>query len=122
MKWPFRIVTLLIAAALLAGVILAMRAPAVDVDVARAFRAPLDQTVVDDGRARVRERYTVSAPVAGALARIDLHEGDGVEPGMVLARLLPVPSPLLDQRSREGAQQRLASAIDSEHQGGGPGP
>jgi HlyD family secretion protein len=116
MKWPFRIVTLLLAAALLAGVIVAMRAHPVDVDVARVVRAPLDQKVVDDGRARVRERYTVSAPVAGTLERIELHEGDTVEPGMVLARLLPLPSPLLDLRAREIARQRVASAIDSERQ------
>jgi HlyD family secretion protein len=49
-------------------------------------------------------------------ARIDLHEGDVVEPGMVLARLLPLPSPLLDPRSRQVAVERLASAIDSQRQ------
>ncbi len=116
MSWPFRIVTAVLTAALLAGVVLALRPHPVDVDVARVAQAPLEQKVVDEGRARVRERYTVSAPVAGTLARIDLHEGDVVEPGMVLARLLPLPSPLLDPRSREVAVQRLASAIDSQRQ------
>ena len=116
MKWPFRIVNLAVVAALLAGVSLAVREPPVDVDVAAAVRGPLEVTVVDDGRARVRERYVVSAPVAGTLARIDLHEGDVVEPGTVLARLLPLPSPLLDPRSRRVSEQRLASAIDSQKQ------
>src|SRR5580704_15602727 len=116
MNWTFRIVTGLAGLALLGGVVAAMRPHPVDVDVARVARAPLDQKVVDEGRARVRERYTVSAPVAGTLARIDLHEGDVVEPGMVLARLLPLPSPLLDPRSREVAQQRLASAVDGQRQ------
>jgi len=116
MRWPSRIVTLVLAAALLAGVIFVARPHPLDVDVARVFRGPLDQKVVDDGRARVRERYTVSAPVAGTLARIDLHEGDVVEPGMVLARLLPLPSPLLDPRSRQVAGERLASAIDAQRQ------
>jgi HlyD family secretion protein len=116
MKWPFRIVTALLAVALLAGVLFALRTQPIDVDVARVVRAPLDLKVVDDGRARVRERYTVSAPVAGTLARIDLNEGDVVEPGMVLARLLPLPSPLLDPRSRQVAEQRLASATDARKQ------
>jgi HlyD family secretion protein len=58
----------------------------------------------------------VSTPVAGTLARIDLHEGDAVEPGTVLARLLPLPSPLLDPRSREVAEQRVASAVDTLRQ------
>src|SRR6202142_776825 len=122
MSWTFRIGAMVIGGALLAGGFVVLRPQPLEVEVAKVVGAPLAQSVVDDGRARVRERYTVSAPVAGTLARIDLSEGDGVEPGMVLARLLPVPSPLLDPRSREGAQQRLASAIDSEHQGGGPGP
>jgi len=116
MKWTYRLVTLLLVAALAAGVFFAVRPRPIDVDVARVVRAPLDQKVVDDGRARVRERYTVSAPVAGTLARIDLQEGDVVEPGMVLARLLPLPSPLLDPRSREVAGQRLASSIDTKKQ------
>ena len=116
MKWTFRIATGLLAASLVGGIALIVRPHPVEVDVARVVRAPLDQKVVDEGRARVRERYTVSAPVAGTLARIELHEGDVVEPGMVLARLLPLPSPLLDARSRDVAVQRLASAVDSQRQ------
>jgi HlyD family secretion protein len=116
MKWPFRIVSILVAAALLAGVSVALRERPVQVDVARVVRGPLDVTIVNEGRARVRERYIVSAPVAGTLARIDLHEGDVVEPATVLARLLPLPSPLLDPRSRQMAEQRLASAIDTQRQ------
>jgi HlyD family secretion protein len=116
MSWTFRIITGITALALVGGAVAAMRPHPVDVDVARVVRAPLDQTVVDDGRARVRERYTVSAPVAGTLARIDLHEGDVIEPGTVLARLLPLPSPLLDPRSRQVAEQRLAGSIDTRRQ------
>jgi HlyD family secretion protein len=116
MKWPFRIVSIIVVAALVGGIIVVMRPHPVDVDVARVVRGPLGQSVADDGRARVRERYTVSAPVAGTLARIDLHEGDVVEPGTVLARLLPLPSPLLDPRSRQVAEEHLASAIDSQRQ------
>jgi HlyD family secretion protein len=116
MKWSFRIVSILLVIVLGAGVILALRPRPLDVDVARVVRAPLDQKVVDEGRARVRERYTVSAPVAGTLARIELNEGDVVEPGAVLARLLPRPSPLLDPRARQVAEQRLASAVDTQKQ------
>src|ERR1700691_5365559 len=116
MNWTFRIITGLAGLALVGGGVAAMRPRPVDVDVARVVRAPLDQKVIDDGRARVRERYTVSAPVAGTLARIDLHEGDLVEPGTVLARLLPLPSPLLDPRSRDVADQHLASAVDGQRE------
>jgi HlyD family secretion protein len=116
MSFSYRVVTVVILLALVAGAIVVLKPRPVDVEVAKVVRAPLDQKVVDDGRARVRERYTVSAPVAGALARIELHEGDVVEPGTVLARLLPPPSPLLDPRARDVAEQRVASALDAYRQ------
>ncbi|HXX66814.1 MAG TPA: HlyD family efflux transporter periplasmic adaptor subunit [Polyangiaceae bacterium] len=116
MSWTFRIVGVAVGAALLAGIAMALRPPPLDVDVARAVRGPLEQKVTDDGRARVRERYTVSAPVGGTLARIDLHEGDVVEPDAVLARLLPLATPLLDPELRKTAQLRLASSIDASQQ------
>jgi HlyD family secretion protein len=116
MTWTYRIVSLVIGAGLVAAVVIALRPRPVDVDVASVVRGPLDQKVVNDGRARVRERYTVSAPVTGSLARIDLNEGDVVEPGTVVARLLPLPSPLLDPRAREVATHRLSSALDTQKQ------
>jgi HlyD family secretion protein len=116
MKWSFRVVAVVLALALVAATIAALRPRPIDVEVAAVVRGSLEQKVVDDGKARVRERYTVSAPVAGTLARIELHEGDVVEPGSILARLLPLPSPLLDPRSRQVAEQRLASALDMQRQ------
>ena len=117
MSWTFRIITLVIGLALIAGAVIVLRPQPVDVEVARVVRGPLSQDIVDDGRARVRERYTVSAPVAATLARIDLHEGDVIEPGSVLARLLPLASPLLDPESRKAAELRVASAVDASAQG-----
>jgi HlyD family secretion protein len=111
-----RFASVLIVAVLLAVVVVALRPRPLDVDIERVTRGPLDEKVTDDGRARVRERYTVSAPVAGTLARIELNEGDAVEAGTVLARLLPLASPLLDPRSRQVAEQRLASSIDAHRQ------
>jgi HlyD family secretion protein len=116
MSWTYRIVAVLVVLALVTGATVALRPRPIDVEVARVIGAPLEQKIVDDGKARVRERYTVSAPVAGTLARIELHEGDVVEPGAILARLLPLPSPLLDPRSRQVAEQRLASSFDVQRQ------
>ncbi len=116
MKSVFQIASVGIALALAAGAFVALRPRPVEVDVATVVRAPLDQQVVDDGKARIREKYTVSAPVTGTLARIDWHEGDVIEPGAVLARLLPLASPLLDPESQKAAEQRLASTIDAAQQ------
>jgi len=106
----------LVGLSLVGIVYVVLRPEPVEVDIARVERGVLEQTVIDDGKARVRERYTVSSPVSGTLARIELHEGDAVEPGTVLARLLPLASPLLDPESRKAAEQRLASAVDGSRQ------
>jgi HlyD family secretion protein len=113
MSWTFRIATVVIGLLLLGGAVVVLRPQPLDVEVAQVERAPLEQKIVADGRTRVRERYTVSAPVTGTLARIDLHEGDAIEPGSVLARLLPLASPLRDPESRRAAEQRLAASVDA---------
>jgi HlyD family secretion protein len=115
-KWRARIIGALGILFLLGVIVAAMKPKPAPVEVVLAKVGLLEQQVVDDGRARIRERYTVSAPVSGTLARIEVHEGDSVEPGAVLARLLPLPSPLLDPRARDVAQQRIASAQDAHHQ------
>ena len=53
---------------------------AVEVEVAQATQGRFETTVDEDGRTRLRERYVVSAPLAGRLARIGLDEGDTVRP------------------------------------------
>jgi HlyD family secretion protein len=72
----------------------------IEVDLARATRGPLEVTIDEEGETRVRERFVISAPVAGRLQRIELEPGDRVVRGMVLARLVPAPPALLDARSR----------------------
>jgi HlyD family secretion protein len=72
-----------------------------DVDVATAARGPLRVTIDEDGQTRVRDRFVVSAPVAGRVERIELEPGDRVARGLtVVARVRPVPAPLLDARTR----------------------
>lgn len=63
----------------------------VEVDVAEVVRGPVRSFVEEEGRTRVRERYVVSAAVAGRLLRIDLEEGDAVGAEDVVARLDPLP-------------------------------
>jgi HlyD family secretion protein len=106
-----------VAAALLVALLAyAVRPKPLPVQVAAVSRGSFRQTVEDDAKARVRERYTVSAPAAGSLARVDLHAGDAVETGTVLARLFPLVSPLLDPRLRKVAVERLASAREAHEQ------
>lgn len=80
------------------------------VETAVIRRGPLAVTVEEGGRARVQDRYVVTAPLAGTLARIELHPGDPVAAGAVLARIAPLPPPLLDARSRSEVDGRVAVA------------
>lgn len=80
------------------------------VEVAPVTQGPFETTLDEDGRTRLRERYLVSAPLAGRLARITLREGDAVEAGEALATLAPTLAPLLDERSTREARARVATA------------
>ena len=72
----------------------------VDVDLATVARGPLVVTVDHEGKTRVRERYEVSAPLAGRLLRIEIHPGDAVYAGKtVLAAIEPREPELLDARA-----------------------
>ena len=80
------------------------------VETARVVRGPLTVAVEEQGRTRVRDRYTVSAPVAGFLRRIELEEGDPVRSGQVVAVLEPLRPEVLDPRRRAEAEARVAAA------------
>ena len=52
-------------------------------------------TIDEEGMTRVRERYVVSAPVAGRMQRVELEPGDPVVARRtVLATFLPATPPL----------------------------
>jgi HlyD family secretion protein len=80
------------------------------VEAVAATRGPLQVTVLEEGKTRVRERYVISAPVAGYARRIEMHVGDGIAREQVLLELEPMRSAVLDPRSRAEAQARVAAA------------
>ena len=81
------------------------------VDTVRIGRGPLQVTLGEEGKTRVRHRYLVSAPVAGRVLRIELEPGDPVEAGKtVLAVFAPAEPPLLDERTRREAEARVRAA------------
>ncbi len=94
-------------AILLAALYAVLRPQAVLVESAVVAREPLTVTVDEEGRTRVRERFVVAAPVAGRLQRIDLHEGDPVAAGAIVAHIAPAP---LDPRAQGQAEARLRAA------------
>lgn len=100
----------------IAVLVLAWMPKPVDVEIATAARGPLVVTVNEDGVTRVKDRYLVSAPITGTLGRIELDAGDSIEEGQVLARLVPLPPPLLDARTRAEARARVDAAAAARRQ------
>ena len=96
----------------------AYRAPPVEVGVTPVSRGPLEVTVDEEGRTRVRERYSVAAPVAGYVRRLQVHAGDPVRAGQRLFVLEPLPAGALDVRARAEAEARVARAVAAERAAG----
>src|SRR5690606_11028690 len=110
-NWMRRLLLLIVVAGVALAIIYALLPDPVPVDVAYAEVGPLQVTVNEDGQTRVRNRYTISAPVQGRLQRIQLEVGDPVAAGeTVLAIIQPSYSTLLDPRSRAEAQARVSAA------------
>jgi len=79
----------------------------VDVEVAQVTQGRFEATIDEDGKTRLRDRYVVSAPLAGVVDRIALREGDAVQAGAPVATLMPALSPLLDERTLREQQARV---------------
>jgi HlyD family secretion protein len=75
---------------------------------------PLRVTVTEEGRTRVKARYTISAPVNGVLERIVLDPGAAVAAGAPLARIAPRDAAPLDARARNEAVARRSEAAAAQ--------
>ena len=91
-------------------VVLAMLPKPVDVEFATATIGPLRVSVREDGKTRIREKYTVSAPVSGRVSRIELDAGDYCDEETLLAVILPSDPAILDVRARAEANARVLAA------------
>jgi HlyD family secretion protein len=101
----------LLLAAIIAAIVYAFWPEPVPVDLARVERGDLRVTVDEDGKTRIREKYIVSAPLAGQLLRIEMDPGDLVEAGdTLLAVIKPRDPELLDARSVAQAEARVSAA------------
>ena len=100
-----------LAAVVAAGVLAwAFRPQPVEVETAAVTRGAFRKTVDEDGKTRVRDRYVVSAPLAGRLLRVELKAGAAVTPGTLLATLIPSAPALLDARTEQELKERVGAA------------
>lgn len=116
MKWFKRILSGLFILVVLAGTIIAFLPKPVRVEAVTIGEGPLQVTVDEDGITRVQDRYTILAPLAGNLARIELKPGDDVSEGQVIAHIEPIAPPLLDARTQKELQARRMAAESAKRQ------
>ena len=106
-RWLPYVGTLILLALIVAG----LWPKASPVETARATLGPLRTAITEEGKTRIRQRFVVSAPVAGHLRRIALKVGDTVEAGRtVVAMVDPISSTMLDARGRASADARRDAA------------
>ena len=95
MDWPFSITrgragVAVAVVAFTAATAAVLRPAPVPVEIATATRGSLEVTLDEEGETRVRERFVVSAPVAGRVLRIQVEPGEPVRADhTVLATLRP---------------------------------
>jgi HlyD family secretion protein len=106
-----KLFVVLIVAIVVAGLGYAFWPQPADVDLAAVVRGPLQVTVDEDGKTRIREKYVVSAPLAGRLLRIDMEAGDPADAGKtLLATIEPRDPELLDARTIAQSEARVKAA------------
>lgn len=102
---PTRILVWLILAGAGAALYFALQPQPLEVDFATAIRGPMQVTLSEEGQTRVRDRYMVSAPLAGRVLRIEHEPGDSVRAATtVLAKFQPSSPEFLDTRTLAEAE------------------
>ena len=87
----------------------------VAVDLAVVKRGPMEVTIKGEGRTRVHDIYTVSAPVSGRIRRIEVHVGDEViAEETLLASIEPASPNFLDARAEAQAKATVSAAEAAE--------
>ncbi|MFN9373955.1 MAG: efflux RND transporter periplasmic adaptor subunit [Planctomycetaceae bacterium] len=109
-RWIKRFLGLLLLGGLAGGLVYSFLPKPVPVDLSTVTRGPLQVTVDEDGRTRIRDRYIVSAPLAGKLGRIRMKPGAHVQPGDLLTTIEPSDPALLDPRAVAQAEARVKGA------------
>jgi HlyD family secretion protein len=120
MRWIKRAAWIVALLLILAGVVWFAWPRPIPVDLATVTAAPMEVTIDDEAKTRVRHVYTVSAPISGKVLRISnpteahdisLHVGDKVVADETIVAIMQPTSPsFLDIRSREELQAAVAAA------------
>ncbi len=99
-------------AVLAAAIVYALRPQPIQVDLAGADISLLRVTIDEEGEARVRDVYTLYAPLSGYMHRIEAEAGDEVAADVTeLAMIEPAPPAFLDVRTEAEQQAAMEAAV-----------
>lgn len=110
LRWIRRIITALVLLSVVGAVAYSFLPGPVTVDLGTVSRGPLQVAVEEDGKTRIRDRYVVSAPLAGRLDRLKWRAGDAVCCNQPLAVIEPTDPALLDVRTIAQSEARVKGA------------
>lgn len=80
------------------------------VEFATIDQGEVRRELEEEGRVRIRDVFTLTAPVGGLLQRIELQVGDRVEARDVVATIAPAAPVLLDARTEKEANAAITAA------------
>lgn len=103
----------LAAPAALVLAVLLFRPEPLRVDIGQVVKGSMQVTVDEQGETRAHDRFVVTAPVAGRLTRIELHDGDAVQKDQVVAQIAPLP---LSVQERSEQTARIAAAKNQQRE------
>lgn len=109
-RWTKRILLFAALMLLVGGFAWLLWPQPVQVDAAKAVLGHMQLTVDEEGISRIKEVYTVSAPVAGKVARSPREVGDHVVAGVTTVAVIRSADPtILDARTRV----ELAASVEA---------
>src|SRR3972149_6863716 len=119
MPWRQRILLIVLLLLVALALLWAFLPRAVPVETAKVSRGPLRVTVEEEGKAPLRARFVISAPVAGYARRVALEVGDPVKRGQAVAEIEPMRAEGLHPRTPADAVRiRPGTPVRFERWGG----
>ena len=111
-RWVKILLTMVLLGATGAGFYWVVAPQPVAVDSALIDRGAIQVTVDEEGKTRIKDIYTVSAPIIGRLLRLPVKVGDAVVAGETpVASILPLSLAFLDQRTRSELGAAAAAPV-----------
>lgn len=110
-RWIKRTLVVAVFLALAALIGLAFVPQVETVETAAVAAGPLQVTINEEGQTRLKDRFVVSAPLAGRLLRTPLRPGDLVKADETVVAIIVAQDPsLLDDRARAEFEARVQAA------------